>query len=82
MTTNVAELKPQKEQQASPKSLLIVFEGHTEEFHATVRWITSDDRFLRVVFTDGSERWFNSKKIDNLLLVNGDQDFQPNIGCL
>jgi hypothetical protein len=84
MTNNdVAQLKPQKEAQAQSKLLTIEFfnPARKPEVHVDVRWITSDDRFLRIVFTDGAEKWINSKLIEHLFLESH-QEPEATVGCL
>lgn len=74
MANDVSELKPKKsmeseDRQAPPKLLTIEFLDGKTEAHADVRWITSNDRFLRIVFTDSSEKWINSNLIRQVFLT-------------
>jgi len=71
MTNSIVAKKSveNEDRQAPPKLLAIEFSNGEAEAHADVRWITSSDRFLRIVFTDGSEKWINSKLIDNVFLT-------------
>jgi hypothetical protein len=73
MTNNiVGELKPQKEdRQAPPKTLKLYFYEAPLTIIYNVRWITSEGDFLRIVSTDSSEGWYNSKDIESLELLPG-----------